>query len=321
MSLAIELRNISKFYPGTTALSNVCLEVKAGSVHGFIGPNGAGKSTAMKIIAGLIPPSSGQAFVEGFDVATQHEHVCSRLGLLPENPPLYLDMTVSSYLDFCQRINSKLSKKEREAYKDSVLEKCHLKDVSHRLIRNLSRGYKQRVAMAQALSYGAKTIVLDEPTIGLDPNAIADVRNLIEDLKGEHTILLSSHQLQEVARVCDEISIINNGEILRTGPLGDIQNEYNSGQAIEIHGQRNIEATLKGLEQKYSFEILSVEEREGMVVTKILCQGGLDLRPHLIRDLSAQCEILEFRVVRRELEDIFKEVVNRENKGDESYVH
>ena len=215
MSLAIHLKNITKEYPGIKALNGIDLKVKRGTIHGFLGPNGAGKSTAMNIIAGLTPPSSGEVYIDGEAVLEDDSIAKAKIGLLPEHPPLYLNMRVEDYLNFCQEINGGRDVEDCQR----VIARCGLACVKGRLIGNLSKGFRQRVGIAQSLVFGAKIIILDEPTVGLDPNAIAEVRELILELKADHTILLSTHQLHEVARICDEITIINDGKIIKTGSL------------------------------------------------------------------------------------------------------
>jgi len=186
-------KQIGKEYPGRVALSDVSFKVKKGSIHGFLGPNGAGKTTTMKILNGLVVPTTGQFEISG------------SIGFLPENPPLYGNMTVDEYLSFVFSIyekNTSLRSNEIQKRIDSVKEKCGLMNVSNRLIENLSKGYKQRVGIAQALVHSPEIIILDEPTVGLDPVAIVEIRNLIQSLKGSHTILFSSHQLHEVELLC-----------------------------------------------------------------------------------------------------------------------
>ncbi len=311
MNLAINLKGVSKVYPGVTALDNIDLQVRKGTVHGFIGPNGAGKSTTMKIIAGLIPATSGLVEVDGQDVSKNGAFVSTKIGLLPEQPPLYNGMKVGDYLEFCQAINWDPSeaKGDRKDLMENILTRCKLQEVKNRLIGNLSKGFKQRVAMAQALVYGADIIILDEPTIGLDPNAIADVRQLIEELKKEHTILLSTHQLHEVARICDEITIIDQGKILRTGPLVTIQSEFSTFKTYEAVVRSVGEDLKKELLAKdyiQGFDIL--EHSEGSLL-RIRIQGQEDYRSSLSELIATRGNLLEFRERKMELEEVFREIV------------
>ncbi len=305
MSFAIELRNVVKEYPGVQALKGIDLKVRKGSIHGFLGPNGAGKSTTMNIIAGLIPPTSGEVYVGGLDALKEEKKVKSMIGILPETPPLYMNMKVGDYLKFCQKINLLESRPI-----DEIVEKCGLAEVIHRLIGNLSKGYKQRVGMAQALVYGADTIILDEPTVGLDPNAISEVRNLILELKKEHTILLSTHQLHEVARICDEITIINKGEILKTGTLVEVQSEFNSVKTYEfIHSDFNdgLKNHLRKLDYISGIDTLNVNDREKTI--RVHVNSDMDHRGELLSYLAKDGELLEFWERKLELEEIFKQVV------------
>ncbi len=309
MTLAIELKNVVKEYPGVTALDGINLQVKRGSVHGFLGPNGAGKSTAMNIIAGLIPPTSGEVYVGGVDVLKDEKTTKSMIGILPETPPLYMNMKVIDYLEFCQKINL-LEKKDLYSV-EGIMNKCGLLSVSNRLIGNLSKGYKQRVGMAQAMVYGAETIILDEPTVGLDPNAISEVRSLIMELKKEHTILLSTHQLHEVARICDEITIINQGKILKTGTLVEVQSEFSSVKTYEfIHNnfRDDLKKYLVGLKYISGVDILHTDENQQKRI-RIHINSGKDHRAELLSYLSKDGELLEFWERKLELEEIFKQVV------------
>ncbi|MAF77186.1 MAG: ABC transporter [Halobacteriovoraceae bacterium] len=308
MTLAIELKNVVKEYPGIVALDGVDLEVKKGSIHGFLGPNGAGKSTTMSIIAGLIPPTSGEVRVSGIDALKDQKALRSMIGILPETPPLYMNMLVRDYLQFCQKIN--LKREDASENVDEIIEKCGLGEVAGRLIGNLSKGYKQRVGVAQALVYGADTIILDEPTIGLDPNAISEMRSLILELKKEHTILLSTHQLHEVARICDEITIINKGKILKTGTLVEVQSEFSSVKTYEFIHQNFSEDIKKYLISKdYVSGVDTLNIQEDQKTVRIHINSNLDHRAELLSYLSREGGLLEFWERKLELEEIFKQVV------------
>ena len=305
MSLAIHLKGISKSYPGIKALDEINLKVKRGTIHGFLGPNGAGKSTAMNIIAGLIPPSQGDIYIDGESAIENQSIAKEKIGILPEHPPLYLNMKVEDYLFFCQEINNKRDRSEV----DRVIMKCGFESVRGRLIGNLSKGYRQRVGIAQSLVFGAKIIILDEPTVGLDPNAIADVRDLITELKHDHTVLLSTHQLHEVAKICDEITIINDGRIIKTGSLLEVQNEFSSFQLYE--------ATLSFLDEKLKNEILKNSCVKGLDVTHqndeyflvLKTDGQTDARGALTKLLAENGHLLSFREKKVELEEVFKKAV------------
>lgn len=307
MTLAIDLNNVTKIYPGITALDDVNLKVQKGSIHGFIGPNGAGKSTTMKIIAGLIPATSGKIHVNGVDI-TEHPHQTkTTVGVLPENPPLYLTMKVRDYLNFCQRINTFSSLDDTLVVQ--VLEKCGLWDVRDRLIGNLSKGYKQRVAIAQTMVFGPEVIVLDEPTVGLDPNAISEMRILIQELKKDHTILLSTHQLHEVARICDDLTIISKGKILKTGTLQEVQSEFSAFKTYDAVMSKVSDELKKNLMSKSFIQGMDSLSEGGDSLLRIRVQGEEDYRPQLTSLLTQYGSLLEFKEKKMELEEIFKEVV------------
>jgi len=208
----IEVKDLTKTFGERNAVDHVSFVVNKGEILGFLGPNGAGKTTTMRILTGFLPATSGTARVAGFDVFNDSLEVRKRIGYLPENPPLYMDMTVSSYLDFVARIKN-VPAERRKARIDDAMEKTNIQDKRHELIKRLSRGYKQRVGLAQALVHDPEVIILDEPTVGLDPKQIIEVRHLIKGLAGSHTIILSTHILPEVSMTCDRVVIINRGRI------------------------------------------------------------------------------------------------------------
>lgn len=214
----IELRGLSKRYRDLVAIDDVTFKVDKGEIVGLLGPNGAGKSTTMKILTGFMPATSGQAVVAGFDVFERPMEVKRRLGYLPEVPPVYPDLTVREYLHFVATLKG-LRGAARRASVDSSMERVHVAHQHGRLIGNLSKGYQQRVGLAQALLGNPEVLVLDEPTVGLDPRQIGEVRKLIKDLAGEHTVILSTHILQEVTATCERVVVINNGRVVADDKL------------------------------------------------------------------------------------------------------
>jgi ABC-2 type transport system ATP-binding protein len=208
----IKVENLTKRYAGVTAISNLNFEVEKGEVVGFLGPNGAGKSTTMKILTGFLPASSGTARVAGFDVFEESIEARKRMGYLPENTPLYTDMRVSEYLRYRANLKGVAGRKVKESVGE-VLELCNLRDVSHKIIGALSKGYRQRVGLADALVHDPELLILDEPTIGLDPNQIRQVRELIKNLGGKRTVLISTHILPEVEIMCSRVIVIHKGKI------------------------------------------------------------------------------------------------------------
>jgi ABC-2 type transport system ATP-binding protein len=217
----IEVRNLTKRYGDLVAIRDISFTAAKGQILGFLGPNGAGKTTTMRVITGFMPASVGTVKVEGFDIFDDSYEVRKRIGYLPENPPLYTDMTVISYLRFAGRIRG-IARAELDDAVDRVLLKCGLAEVNGRVVGHLSKGFRQRVGLAQALIHDPTVLVLDEPTIGLDPKQIIDIRQLIRELSGDRTVILSTHILPEVAQLCQKVVIINNGRISVEAPLAEL---------------------------------------------------------------------------------------------------
>src|SRR6202162_6045940 len=217
----IQVDQLTKQYGPVTAIQDVSFNVEKGQIVGFLGPNGAGKSTTMKILSCFMPASGGTARIAGFDVFSQSLEVRRRIGYLPENAPLYTDLQVAVYLDFVDEIK-RVSRGSRKGRVADVMERCFITDMQHRLIGKLSKGYRQRVGLAQALLGDPEVLILDEPTIGLDPRQIAEIRALIKSLGGQHTVILSTHILPEVSMVCDSIIIINRGRVVAKGTEAEL---------------------------------------------------------------------------------------------------
>ncbi len=209
----VEVRGLTKYYGEFRAIQNVSFTAERGEILGLLGPNGAGKTTTMRIVTGFMPATEGTAVVEGFDVSTEAHEARRRIGYLPENPPLYHDMTVSSYLKFVGRIKG-VKRSELAGALDRVLEKCFLTEVASRIVGRLSKGYRQRVGLAQALIHSPPVLILDEPTIGLDPRQIIEIRGLIKELAADRTVILSTHILPEVSQICGKVVIINEGRVV-----------------------------------------------------------------------------------------------------------
>ncbi len=217
----IEVRNLTKRYGDFVAIRDISFTAATGQILGFLGPNGAGKTTTMRIITGFMPASSGTVKVAGYDIFDDSYEVRRRIGYLPENPPLYNDMTVNSYLRFVARIRG-IAKAEVADSVDRVLRTCGLAEVTDRVVGHLSKGFRQRVGLAQALVHNPSVLVLDEPTIGLDPRQIIEIRKLIRDLSGERTVILSTHILPEVSQLCEKVVIINEGHIAVEDTLANL---------------------------------------------------------------------------------------------------
>ncbi len=243
----IEVKNLSKNYGDRAAINALNFTVKKGEVVGFLGPNGAGKSTTMKIITGYMAPSSGEVQVAGFDVFENPLEVKRRIGYLPETPPVYHDMFVRDYLTFVANLKG-VDKSRVKTLVASALEKTTLNDVAGRLIGNLSKGFKQRVGLAQALVSDPEILVLDEPTVGLDPKQVSEMRDLIRQLRGQHTIILSTHILPEVQASCDKVIIINRGAIVAEDSLENLSKRMSGGgRSIHVRVRRNQDAVVRAI--------------------------------------------------------------------------
>jgi ABC-2 type transport system ATP-binding protein len=308
IDIAIDIKNLSKTYPGRVTLDQISFSVKKGSVHGFLGPNGAGKSTTMKILSGLIRESSGEFRVNG------------NIGFLPEHPPVYPNMSVQDYLEFVFAIYAPLKKNKKEAVID-VMEKTGLSNVAGRLIGNLSKGYQQRVGIAQALVYSPEIIILDEPTVGLDPVAIADIRSLITQLKKDHTILFSTHQLHDVELLCSDITLINHGRIVVSGPLEGILENLKTRMAIKARVVNFTENDKQTMMKLFHLESLEFSRDQGFIsnndsenknfTLEIIVASEGSIKKELSRFLAAESiGLLEFGEIKLDLEELFKQMVH-----------
>src|SRR5919106_6711021 len=229
----IEVQGLTKHYAALTAIRDVTFSVAPGEIVGFLGPNGAGKSTTMRILACFMPASGGSARVAGYDVFSESMEVRRRIGYLPENVPLYPDLRVAPYLDFVAEVKG-VSRSTRRARVAEVMERCLISDVQHRLIGKLSKGYRQRVGLAQAIVNDPHVLILDEPTIGLDPQQLTEIRALIKSLAGEHTVILSTHILPEVSMLCGGVIIINKGSIVARGPIDTLVEQFFPTARVEV---------------------------------------------------------------------------------------
>jgi ABC-2 type transport system ATP-binding protein len=286
----IEVQDLTKAFGAVTAVDHISFSVKKGEILGFLGPNGAGKTTTMRILTGYLPATSGTASVAGFDVFDNSMEVRRRIGYLPENPPLYTDMSVEAYLDFVARIKN-VSAEKRRARIDDALEKTSITDKRGELIKRLSRGYKQRVGLAQALVHDPDVIILDEPTVGLDPKQIIEVRKLIKGLAGSHTIILSTHILPEVGMTCSRVVIINRGKIVAVDTPENLTMQLKGGERVhvqvqapekplrdllaQIPGVRRVEAEPTGAPGRLAVTVEAAEGKDvrSEIAAKIVGQG------------------------------------------------
>src|SRR6202795_5093765 len=311
----IQVDRLTKSYGPVTAVRDVSFNVEKGQIVGFLGPNGAGKSTTMKILACFMAASGGSARVAGFDVFSQSLEVRRRIGYLPENSPLYADLPVAAYLDFVAEAKG-VSRGVRRSKVADVMDRCFVTDMQHRLIGKLSKGYRQRVGLAQALLGDPEVLILDEPTIGLDPRQITEIRALIKSLGGQHTVILSTHILPEVSMVCDSIIIINRGRVVAKGTQAELVEQVFPAARVEVEvaGPREaIASSLKTLPGVTSVEAIGVEAvaaRDGASRFVIESPRGRDVRGELVRLVAGRgWELLELHQVGLSLEEVFIRVV------------
>lgn len=329
----IEVQDLTKRYGRFTAVDGVSFTVEKGQILGFLGPNGAGKTTTMRILTGYMPATSGRALVGGFDVFDQPIEAKRRTGYLPETPPLYPEMTVREYLHFCARIKGVPSKTQK-AQVDTSMEKARVADMANRHCAKLSKGYRQRVGLAQAILHNPDVLILDEPTAGLDPKQIMETRDLIKSLAGDHTIVLSTHILPEVAQTCQRVVIINKGKVVAvdtpdnlTGRLHGARNLYvqvdvaASAAAADLAGS----AAGAGIASPVAAALRQVPGVTGLTVSDqsaaitgfdVECEADHDIRRELARTIvSNGWGLLELRPLRMSLEEIFLQLTTQEGPG------
>jgi ABC-2 type transport system ATP-binding protein len=301
----IEVQELTKKYGELVAVRGLTFKVEAGRIWGLLGPNAAGKTTTMRILTGYLPATSGRAAVAGFDVFDQADELKKAIGYLPEVVPLYQDMTVAAYLGFVAEIKQ-VPKAKRAAAVARVIESAGLKDVSRRLIKNISRGFKQRVGIAQAMIHDPKVLVLDEPTIGLDPAQIREIRELIRGLRGEHTILLSTHILPEVTQVCDGVVIINEGRLMASGSLEDLAASFEKKDGVVLKLRRGGADEAALLRAVPGVEKVAVEGNE----LRVEWGRGRDLRDDVARlALDKGLGLREMRSLAG-IEDLYMKIVS-----------
>ena len=313
----IEVEGLTKHYGPVTAIQDVTFSVDRGEIVGFLGPNGAGKTTAMRILSCYMPATSGRARVAGYDVFSQSLDVRKRIGYLPENVPLYGDLTVASYLDFVAEAKG-VSRSERRRRVAEVMERCLVVDVRDRMIVKLSKGYRQRVGLAQALVSDPEVLILDEPTIGLDPKQIIEIRQLIKSLAGRHTVILSSHILPEVSMVCSRVIIINQGRVVAVDSPENLTSQLARSARIQLQVEGPAEAIAGDLRRVPG--VLAVEQKalvDGVGTFVVESERERDLRRELARVVvGRQWGLLELRPVALTLEDIFIQLVTEEEPAE-----
>ena len=303
----IEIDNLVKKYGDHVAVDHLSLTVEPGKIYGFLGPNGAGKSTTMNIITGYLGATSGTVTINGHDIFKEPEEAKKCVGYLPEIPPLYTDMTVLEYLNFVAELK-KLEKGLRKRYVEEAMETTGILDVKNRMIRNLSKGYRQRVGFAQAILGYPEIIILDEPTVGLDPKQIIEIRDLIRKLGEKHTVILSSHILTEISAVCDHVFIISKGKLVASDSTENLLEQMSGAQEIELivrsesaHAQELLE------EIEYVEHVQIKDEQEGRILVR--AKTGTDVREEVFRQMAENhIPVLEMHTVTKSLEDVFLQI-------------
>jgi len=310
----IEVEHLTKSYGQARAVNDISFTVEKGEILGFLGPNGAGKTTTMRILTGYLPATGGTARIAGFDVFEQSMEVRKRIGYLPEVPPLYPEMTVESYLTFVARIKG-VPAADIPGRVEESMKLTNLSDRKSELIKRLSRGYKQRVGIAQAIVHNPDVVILDEPTVGLDPNQIKEVRNLIKGLSGDHTIILSTHILPEVEMTCDRVVIINKGKIAAIDTTENLTSQLKGGERVQIQVRGNADALRSRLEDIEGLIRIDLEPLEGtdLINGSIESEEGKDLRARIASSVvHGGLDLLEIRAVGLSLEDIFMQLTTEE---------
>ena len=310
----IEINHLVKKYGSHVAVDDLSLTVEPGKIYGFLGPNGAGKSTTMNIITGYLAATSGEVKINGFDVLKQPEEAKKCVGYLPELPPLYMDMTVKEYLDFVAELK-KIEKSLRAGYVKEVMKITKTEEVSGRLIRNLSKGYRQRVGFAQAVLGYPEILILDEPTVGLDPKQIIEIRDLIKELGKKHAIILSSHILSEISAVCDHVFIISHGKLVASDSTENLLERMTGAQEIELlvkAEEDTAETAIREIAQVERCEKTESKE-DGAVQLLVTAKKDADVREAIYHTcVEHHMPILEMKAASKSLEDVFLELTSQE---------
>jgi ABC-2 type transport system ATP-binding protein len=310
----IEVDHLTKSYGKNVAVNDISFNVGKGEILGFLGPNGAGKTTTMRILTGYLPATSGSARIAGFDVFDQSMEVRRRIGYLPENPPLYPDMNVHAYLEFVARIKS-VAGVDIPNRVERAMEMTNLTERRGELIKRLSRGFKQRVGIAQAIVHNPDVVILDEPTVGLDPKQIIEVRKLIKGLAGEHTIILSTHILPEASQTCDRVVIINRGRIAAVDTPENLTTQLKGSERVQLEVRGEEEALREAIELVDGVTKIDIQVVESSDHLKALVESepGTDLRGKLAAAVIGKgLELLELKAVSLSLEDIFLQLTTEE---------
>jgi len=318
----IKVENLSKRYDRTVAVDNISFQVEKGQIVGFLGPNGAGKTTTMRVLTCFLPPTSGSASVAGFDVLRNPMEVKKRIGYLPETPPVYPEMEVDEYLTFVGRLKGIPSGEIRRRV-DDVTGRCAIGDVRKKLIGKLSKGYRQRVGLAQAIIHNPDVLILDEPTSGLDPKQIIEIRELLKSLAGEHTIVLSTHILSEVEHSCERVIIISQGKLVAIDSVANLTNRLRGSEAVALevepaNGRPNPGEVQQRLEQVSGVSrVMLKDSKNGRISFEVESLQGRSIRSDLARSVvQAGWNLSELRAVGLSLEDIFLQLTAAEQRDE-----
>jgi len=313
----IEVQHLTKRYGNVTAVDDVSFTVEKGEILGFLGPNGAGKTTTMRVLTGYMPATDGRARVAGFDVFDQPIEAKRRTGYLPETPPLYPDMTVREYLDFVARLKG-VPANERKGRVDSVMARTRIADMATRHCGKLSKGYRQRVGLAQAIIHNPEVLILDEPTAGLDPKQIIETRELIRSLAGDHTIVLSTHILPEVSQTCQRVVIINKGRVVAVDTPDNLTARLRGAETLFVQvdaAGADVPAALSLLPGV--LRVAAADMRSGSGAFEVESERGRDIRRDLAREIVTRgWGLLELRPMRVSLEEVFLQVTTEESASD-----
>lgn len=317
----IEVTNLVKRYGDHTAVDHLSFQIEKGKIYGFLGPNGAGKSTTMNMITGYIASTEGKVVIDGHDILEEPEEAKKCIGYLPEQPPLYFDMTVLEYMKFVADLK-KIPRKERESMIEEVMDMVKITDMKNRLIKNLSKGYRQRVGLAQAILGYPEVIILDEPTVGLDPKQIIEIRSLIKELKKKHTVILSSHILSEVSAVCDYVLIISHGRLVASDTPDNLSRLAEGSNTLNmlVKGEKElIENGLKEIDKVKETE-LGFNEEEGVWNVSVSTEEQEDIREEVFLKMAElHCPILEMKSKKVSLEEIFLEITESEKNKETNH--
>ena len=312
----IEVKNITKRYGKAVAVENISFTIEDGEIVGLLGPNGAGKSTTMNILTGFLEQTEGEVIIDGFDTLKKPKKAKKEIGYMPEGVPLYTDLTVKEFVTYMAEIKQ-VEKKSRKEKVEKIIEQTGLKDVEKKLIKNLSRGYKQRVSMAGALVGEPKILILDEPTVGLDPKQITEIRNLIKELGKTHTIILSSHILSEVSQICNKVIIINKGKIVAVDTPQNLENKVNNNNCIYVMVE-DTENKVEQIKDKINGvkKIQLVEEnKDGTKQYLIEAEKDIDIRKTIFSEFAKEnITIFEMKKADTTLEDAFMKLIEGGNK-------